>query len=310
MSLVRAFMDAAHERGGRVYAGDVDALAPALYVADAAVQIRRADDPGYIADLLDVVSRHEISVVIPTIDSDLEVLAAAQVAFGAIGCWVALSSMSFVATTADKYQTGLAFGAKGISVPRSWLPPIAEPADLPELVFVKPRRGSASQDVHQVDRRKLESILHLVPGPLVQEALLGPEITIDALLDIDGRPIHFVPRLRIRTLGGESIQGRTLDHDDAIEDWIERILMVCAAMGASGPLTVQAFLTRHGPVLSEINPRFGGGFPLALAAGGLYPAWLLDMVGGREVLPRLREYEPGLYMTRYHVEHFTRSPQW
>jgi carbamoyl-phosphate synthase large subunit len=303
-------MTAAHRRGGRVFAGDVDSLAPALYVADGAVQIRRAEDPAYVAGLLEIVSRHEIALIVPTIDTDLRVLAAAQAEFGALGCRVAVSTTPFVTIAADKYDTGAAFAKEGIAVPRMWLPPIERPDELPAVVFVKPRRGSASQDIHRIGREGLDAVLPLVPGPVVQEDLVGPEITIDALLDLRGRPVHFVPRLRIRTLAGESIQGRTLDHDAALETWIERILDVSSAMGACGPLTLQAFQTDRGPVLSEINPRFGGGFPLALAAGASYPEWLLDMVGGGEVQPRLRDYEPGLYMTRYHVEHLTRSPKW
>ena len=66
-------------------------------------------------------------------------------------------------------------------------------------------------------------VLRLVREPIVQEVLTGPEITIDALLDLEGRPIHYVPRRRIRTLGGESIQGVTLEHDTAFETWIEDV---------------------------------------------------------------------------------------
>ena len=177
-------------------------------------------------------------------------------------------------------------------------------------MFVKPRRGSGSLDVYEVRRDQLGSILPLVPDPIVQEVLSGPEITIDALLDFDGHPIHYVPRRRIRTLGGESVQGVTLDHDASLEGWIERLLNLCASLGAIGPLTLQAFLTPGGPVLTEVNARFGGGFPLGLAAGAEYPAWLLDMVDGQQVRPRLGEYESGVFMTRYHVEHFTRQPTW
>jgi carbamoyl-phosphate synthase large subunit len=181
---------------------------------------------------------------------------------------------------------------------------------LPDRVFVKPRRGSASLDTYEVDRRDLASVLARVPDPIVQEVLTGPEITIDALLDFHGRPVHYVPRRRIRILGGESIQGVTLEHDTSLEAWIEGVLDQCSTMGAAGPLTLQVFLTPSGPVLSEINPRFGGGFPLALAAGASYPDWLLDMVAGIEVVPRLRAYETGLYMTRSYVEHYTRTLRW
>jgi carbamoyl-phosphate synthase large subunit len=310
-SLVRAFVEAAHSRGaGVVFAGDVDGLAPALSIADVGLRTLKNNDPRYVADLVEIVERNSIGLVVPTVDSDLRVLARGRRLFDRVGCRLAVSSLSFIAVTLDKFATGSTFGQAGVAVPRSWLPPIGRAVHLPSEVFVKPRRGSASLDTYRVSRANLDGVLRIVRRPVVQEVLIGPEITIDALLDLDGRPIHFVPRIRIKTLGGESIQGVTMDHDEGLETWIERVLGICSSLGAVGPLTIQAFLTPRGPVLSEVNPRFGGGFPLAMAAGGAYPAWLLDMVAGQPVEPRLREYEPGLYMTRYNVEIFTRQPRW
>lgn len=309
-SLTGAFVEAAHRRGGLVYAGDVDPLAPALVISDRPLRTTPNTAPDYVDRLVRAVAEHGIGLVVPTVDTDLGPLAAHRGAFEAIGCRLAISSERFVAITLDKFETGEAFGAAGIRVPRSWLPPLPDGEDLPDVLFVKPRQGSASKDTYQVARGDLARTLGMVPGPVVQELLTGPEITIDALLDFDGRPIHFVPRVRIKTIGGESVEGMTLAHDDALESWIERLLLVCATLGAAGPLTLQAFLTPDGPVLSEVNPRFGGGFPLALAAGADYATWLLDMVAGVDVPPRLRAYEPELYMTRYHVEHFTRQLRW
>jgi carbamoyl-phosphate synthase large subunit len=268
-----------------VFASDVDPLAPALYLADEALPIPRTSDPGYLEALLETVKRHAIRLVIPTIDTDLSVLASNHLAFESLGCRVAVSGETFVAVTLDKLATGDAFASAGFDVPRSWAVPVEHVSEL-------------------------EGMLRRVPDPVIQELLSGPEITIDALLDLGGRPIHYVPRLRIRTVHGESIQGMTLEHDSVLETWIETLLDQCSAMGALGPQTIQAFLTPRGPVLSEINPRFGGGFPLALAAGADYPSWLLDMIEGIPVAPRLRAYEAGLYMTRYYVEQFTREPKW
>ena len=308
--LVAAFVEAAHARGGRVLAADVDGLAPALYIADEAIRSLRTDDPRYIDDLVGAVERHGIRLLVPTIDTDLPILARHEARFEAVGCRLAISSPAFIGMTMDKQHSGLAFEAAGIRVPRSWIPPLPPATDLPVQVFVKPRAGSASEDTYRTDRTELEGILRLVPDPIVQEVLTGPEITIDALLDLDGRPIHYVPRRRIRTLGGELIQGVTLDHDPAFETWIEGVLDRCSAMGARGPLTLQAFQTGDGPVLSEINARFGGGFPLALEAGGAYPGWLLDMIDWVEVRPRLRQYETGVFMTRANSERFVRRPKW
>lgn len=309
-SLVRAFGDAAHARGGGVYASDVDPLAPALFIADRAFRSPRTSDPEYLEALFRIVREQQIRLLIPTIDTDLPVLAANRPGFEALGCRVAVSLESFVEITLDKHTTGTTFAAAGIRVPAAWLPPIAAPGNLPERVFVKPRQGSASQDTYEVARTEIEAVLRLVPSPIVQEVLTGPEITIDALIDFGGRPIHYVPRRRIRTMAGESVQGVTLDHDAALEAWIERVLDLSSGFGAVGPLTIQAFLTADGPVLSEINPRFGGGYPLALAAGGAYPEWLLEMVDERPVAPRLGQYEAGVFMTRYYQEVFTKAPKW
>ena len=310
VTLVRAFAAAARERGARVLAADVDGLAPALVAADEAVRSLITYDPRYVDDLLESVVRHGIRLVVPTIDTDLPVLAHEAARFAEVGCTVVISTPAFIEVTRDKYETGLAFAHRGVAVPRSWIPPLPPLDELPTRVFVKPRAGSASQDTFEVDRGRLSSILPLVGDPVVQELLTGPEITIDALLDLAGRPIHFVPRRRIRTLGGESVQGVTLDHDQGFEAWISEILDRCSDLGALGPLTLQAFRTPAGPVLSEINARFGGGFPLGLEAGADYPRWLLAMVDGETVDPSLGDYEPGVFMTRYHVEHFTRHPSW
>jgi carbamoyl-phosphate synthase large subunit len=309
-TLVRAFAEAARPRGGRTIAGDVDPLAPALFLADAAVRLPPTADPTYRSALLDVVERERVRLLVPTIDTDLATLAAVNEELAAAGCRLALSSSDFVAITGDKYRTATTFESLGIRGPRSWLPPIDDPHVLPDQVIVKPRDGSASIGVHRVEKRGLDAALALVAAPIVQEVLTGPEITIDALLDFAGTVIHYVPRRRIKTSGGESVEGVTLAHDAAFERWIVKVLSYAASLGAAGPLTLQAFQTSTGPVLTEINPRFGGGFPLGLAAGAAYPDWLLDLIDERPVAPRLGDYEPGLYMTRYLVEQFTRKPKW
>jgi len=124
------------------------------------------------------------------------------------------------------------------------------------------------------------------------------------LFDWEGRVIHYVPRLRIKTLGGESIQGVTIT-TDGWRTWLEDVLDKLGSMGACGVITVQVFLTEQGPVLLEINPRFGGGFPLSLKAGALYPSWLLKLAAGEDVATRLGDYRIGVRMARFMEECYT-----
>src|SRR2546430_1478026 len=85
-SLVSAFNHAAHARGGSLHVGDIDGLAPALYLADHPVKSPRIQDPGYIPFLLNYVEREKIALLVPTLDTELELLAAARPAFSAVGC--------------------------------------------------------------------------------------------------------------------------------------------------------------------------------------------------------------------------------
>jgi carbamoyl-phosphate synthase large subunit len=308
-SLVTAFADEVHTRHGRVLAADVDPLAPALFLVDEAIQMPATGDPGYVSALFETVTRCGIGLLVPTIDPELPILARNRAALASIGCVAAVSDESFIAITSDKLATVSAFGARGVAVPLSWVPG-DHMTDIPDSVFVKPRQGSASQGARVATREELERIPLEISDPIIQEVLTGPEISIDALLDLEGRSIHYVPRQRLRTLAGESIEGVTLEHDRDLERWIESLLEICSSLGGAGPLCLQAFLTERGPVLSEINARFGGGFPLSLAAGGRYPGWLLDMMEGVRVPSRLGTYDAGLYMTRSHTEYFTTSLRW
>ena len=306
---MQAFAEAVKVRGGKVFAGDASGLAPALYKADSAFRLPPVKGEAYIPELLSLVRAHDIGLVVPTIDTELEVLADNLQTFAAVGCRALVSSPAFVALSGDKWLTQRAFAEHQIDVPQGWTVDELAGAELPEQLFVKPRDGSSSRDIYRATPETLTSVLTRVPNAIVQEELTGPEITIDALIDFDGRPLHYVPRIRIRTLAGESIQGVTIADDD-IRAWLTRLLGVAAELGARGPITLQAFLTERGPVLIEVNPRFGGGFPLAYAAGGHYPDWLLALLHGEAVEPSLGAYTVGLYMTRYNVEHFTTEPLW
>ncbi|WP_243317514.1 ATP-grasp domain-containing protein [Geothrix paludis] len=308
VSLLKAFLEAAHPMGSKVFVADMDPLAPACALADGAFQVPRVTALDYIPTLLGLCQRQQIQLIVPTIDTELQILADHASRFLGEGITSLISSPDFVRITGDKWLTFQAFKDAGIPVPASWLPETADDR-LPMDLFLKPRDGSASSHIYPCQRPDLDRMLPLVPHPIIQERLVGQEITIDACFDLQGRPLHFVPRERIRTLGGESIQGVTLDRPD-VDAWLVTVLEACSRLGARGPLTLQAFLTPDGPVLSEINPRFGGGFPLARAAGGDYPAWILRMLRGEALAPTFGAYRKNLYMTRHHTEVFLEQLPW
>lgn len=311
-SLVKAFKDVSNPGGCKVFAGDLDGLAPSLYLADEAVRLPPVTSENYIPFLLDYVTEQGIKLVVPTIDTELQVFAENAERFNSRGCRLLISDPELIRACRDKWNTYTFFDRLGVRTPKSWLPEDLDEAaiaELPHNLFVKPRDGSASVNTYPTDRESLRTIVERVPNAIVQERIDGREITIDAFLDFDGTPIHYVPRIRIKTVGGESVQGVTIA-EPGLGEWLEGILEVIGRMGGIGPMCMQAFLTDDGPVLFEINPRFGGGYPLGRAAGGSYPEHLVSLLRGDSVKPRLGDYTVGLSMTRYYCEVFTEEPKW
>lgn len=174
--------------------------------------------------------------------------------------------------------------------------------------FLKPACGSASGGATQIDNpRQLEFFLESIPDPVLQEFVAGQEYTLDILADFEGRVRCVVPRLRIETRAGEISKGMTVKNR-ALIDAGKRV--VEALPGAMGCITVQCFLTPQGEIqFIEINPRFGGGFPLSAQAGADFPRWIVEMMLGRNPQIALDSWTDGLLMFRYDDAIFVRREQ-
>ena len=71
--------------------------------------------------------------------------------------------------------------------------------------------------------------------------------------------------------------------------------------GAYGPITFQFFFNRQTNDIKalEINPRFGGGFPLSYDAGANYPAMIINEYLLNKPLDFFDTWTDNLLMLRY-----------
>jgi len=294
VDIVTAFKRA----GARTVAADVNPLAPALYHADAHEFVPRVDDPAYVAALREIVERHELSLIVPLTDLDHGILARSRGELG--GALVLLPAPEIVDALEDKWLAFLLFDERGIDTPPTWLPD-ALPDELPFPVLVKARHGFGSRGIHRcADRRELEFFLgYTTLDSMVQERCAGEEFSIDVFCDLEGRCLNAVPRTMIESKGGESIKGRTIRDERLIE--VGR--HVAETLGLVGPANIQCFREPAGRhLVTDINPRFGGGFPLPTAAGSRYPELALALAAGERPEPRLGDFRDGLVMTRFFSE--------
>jgi carbamoyl-phosphate synthase large subunit len=281
--------------GARTIAADVNPLAPALYHADVFELVPRIADQAYVPTLAELVLEHDVRLLVPLTDLDQVLLAERRAELDP--ALVLLPDVDVVRSMNDKYAAHELFEASGIPSPQSWLPE-ALPEELPFPVLVKAREGFGSRHIYRArDRGELDFFLGYTPVPSMVQALCqGEEFSIDVFCDLDGRCLNAIPRTMIESKGGESIKGRTI-HDSEL---IEHGRLVAEALGLVGPANIQCFREPSGRLeVTDVNPRFGGAFPLPLAAGSRYPELALALAGGERPEPRLGDFREGVVMTRF-----------
>ena len=281
--------------GATTVVAEADRLAPAIYHADHLALVPRVDDPAYLTALAALVREHDVRLVVPLTDLDHVVLAEARASLEP--ALVLLPAAEICRQVGDKYLAHELFERLGIPSPRSWLPE-AVPADARYPLLVKVREGFGSRHIYRAaDAGQLEFFLDYTPvESFVQQMCAGEEFSIDVFCDTESRCLNAIPRTMIQSKGGESIKGMTIRDTELIEHGCR----VAEALGVVGPANIQCFREPDGSLpVTDVNPRFGGAFPLPRAAGSRYPELALALARGERPEPRVGAFREGVFMTRF-----------
>lgn len=301
VDVVRAFAEA----GATTVAADIDPLAPTLHHADVAAITPRVDAAGYVDALAGLVERHDVGLVVPLTDLDQPLLARLRDRLAP--ALVLVPEPDVCDRMADKWRAHLFFEQQGIPSPPSWLAGEV-PDDARYPVLVKVREGFGSRHIYRAaDPGELSFFLaHTPVDSFVQQMCVGEEFSIDVFCDLESRCLNAIPRTMIQSKGGESIKGMTVRDDELIAHGAR----VAETTGIVGPANIQCFREPDGSLpVTDVNPRFGGAFPLPLAAGSEYPALALALARGERPEPRLGAFRGGVVMTRFFSEVILDSTQ-
>ena len=267
VALVRAFGAALRELelDGQVLASDMSPLRRRYLPRTAMFLVPPCTDDQFVTTLLELCEQDGVRLVVPAIDTELMTLAAHREVFSELGVVIAISSEPVVTIGSDKALTHQWLVGAGLpTVAQAAMSAGTPPFDYPFLV--KPRFGSASIGVRTVpDAAAFEAVLADETELVAQELATGQEFTIDLLADADGRCLCAVPRERIETRAGEVSKAVTR----RLAELIDLAVAACESLPHPfGPLTLQVFWDRanHEVKVIELNPRFGGGYPLAWEA--------------------------------------------
>lgn len=302
VSLVKAFQIDLRKLfpEGKVFTADINpTLSAACNASDGYFKVKALSDPEFIPNLLNLCLAEQIKLIIPTLDTELQILADNKELFLNEGIQVVISSSEFVRDCRDKRKINKFFEEQGIGIPKS-----IDKGQPTFPLFIKPYDGSLSVDTYLIKSSEELTSYHLNNEKLLFMEYVSnvdyDEYTVDMYYGMDNQVKCIVPRKRIEVRGGEISKGVT--RKNFIVSFLKDKLSFIN--GAVGCITLQLFLHKsNNRILAiEINPRFGGGFPLSYKAGAEYPSYIIKEFLLHEKLSYFESWTEDLLMLRYDNE--------
>ena len=294
---------------GTVIATDCSDLAPAIYEADKHHIVPRMTALGYLDVILDICKKEEITGVLSLIDPELSLLAENREKFEAIGTTVIGSSYALCEMSLDKFQMYNWLTAHGYRCAKSYMDKDAFFADVDAgvityPVFVKPARGSASISISKVyDRETVELLFAHEDGLMIQEFLDGQEIGADVYIDmVSHEVVSISTKKKLKMRAGETDKAVSFK-DEKLFTLIERFVKDA---GYNGQIDIDIFDVNGEYYISEVNPRFGGGYPHAFESGADHMKLIVNNLEGNANACTIGEYKDGVYMMKYNEVMFKR----
>ncbi|WP_178985248.1 ATP-grasp domain-containing protein [Winogradskyella helgolandensis] len=304
VSLVRSFQKEIIKSNpnSKVFASDAEPiLSAACQIADGFFKVPRLDESDYIAVLIEFCKINDIHLIVPTIDTELLELAKNKEKFKNEGIEVVISSVDFVSKCRNKRVIHEFFEAHNVNVAKEFT---KDNYELP--LFIKPIDGSRSVDTFLIKSKEEFTDYHFSNEKLMFLEYLDhddfDEFTCDLYFGKDHKLKCAVPRKRIEVRDGEVYKALTVNN--SLVPYIKKNLNYIE--GAVGCLTAQFFVNKSDDqkiYAIEINPRFGGGYPLSYLSGANFTKWIIDeYLFGKTIEEKFDVWEKDLLMIRYDDE--------
>ena len=287
---------------GKVIATDMSTIAPAIYEADKYYIVPRITEPGYIDIILDICKKENIGGVLSLIDPELSLLAENEEKFKNIGTTVIGSSYELCERALDKMQMFQWLRSHGYNCAKSYVDKNEFFADVKTgksnyPAFVKPVRGSASIAISKVfDNETVDLLFDHSDNLMIQEYLDGQEIGADCYIDLlSGELVSVFTKKKIVMRAGET--DKSVSFKD--EKLFELIKKFVNESGWRGQIDIDIFEINGEYHISEVNPRFGGGYPHAYECGADHMKLIINNLNGIVNSGVIGNYKENVYMMKY-----------
>lgn len=298
--LVKYFKQSSFDK---IVVTDCSELAPALYEADTFYIVPRMDAPDYLSTILSICEKEEINAVLPLQEDELTLLALNRRIFEEKDIMPVISNEGALEICRDKYKFYCHLKEACIPVLKTYesidafrLDFEAHKVDFP--VFIKPIRGCGSIGAMKVPCMEVLEVLCKYSNTplLIQEYCEGREFGADSYIDLISHKVTDIfIKEKLRMRAGETEKSVTYQ-DDKLTELIVRTL---ETLELSGPIDMDIFQKDGQYYISEINPRFGGGYPHAYVNGMNVPEYLANNARGMVNDEKLGLEREKIYVMKY-----------
>lgn len=287
---------------GKVIVTDCSPLAPALYIADKYYIVPRIDEDEYLNTIKLICQQEKVNAIISLIDPELSLLAKNVDEFEKVGTTVIVSPFNACEIWLDKFQSSEFCLKHGFLYPKTYsclyeFQKSNESDEIQFPVFIKPRKGSASLNIQKANSiDELNILWKSNEDMIIQNFIDGQEFGVDVYVDLLSREvISIFIKEKISMRSGETDKARSII-SNKLYAVISRLV---TSAGLIGPIDVDVFEVNGEYYISEINPRFGGGYPLAYECGVNFPKYILNNLNGITNEPEIGRYDEDIYMLKH-----------
>lgn len=294
-----------NNKDGKIIVTDMNILAPAIYEADKYYIVPRITDLNYIEIILEICRKEKINGILSLIDPELSLIAKNEKQFREMGVKIIGSTYELCEMALDKLQMYNFCKENRFKTAKSWnnLEEFRKDFGKKEVnfpVFVKPQCGSASIAISKVfDMETVELLFSHVKENeklMIQEFLDGQEIGADVYIDlISGKVISIFTKKKLNMRAGETDKSVSFK-DPKLFKLIEEFII---KTGYKGQVDIDIFEIDGEYYISEVNPRFGGGYPHAYECGVNHIKLILNNLIGKVNEEIIGQYEENVYMMKY-----------
>lgn len=287
---------------GRVIATDCSDLAPAIYEADKYYIVPRIDEIGYIETIIDICKKERIDTLISLIDPELSLISQNIEKFKQVNVKPIISDYDKIEMCFDKYQMYEFLIKNNFRTIKSYIDKEEFYKDfsgnrIEFPIFVKPVKGSASLNINKINsKEELEIIWKDSEKLMIQEYMDGQEYGADVYIDmISNEPVSIFVKKKIKMRAGETDKSISVK-DEKLFELIKRFVKKA---GFKGIIDIDIFEKNNKYYISEVNPRFGGGYPHAYECGVNVPKMIINNIEGKENKEEIGNYPKDVYMMKY-----------